>query len=406
VHPAAVAARRSVVVILRAAGNALGVCLAVVVLALEFAGTLPPPSLPFLALAVVVPEISPALFVVAVLVALTAWRLMRGRLRAFAVGCAALASLLAAVPLAEYPAARAAAESALRAGLGSAARTHIATKEPTVRFDVLRDRRVRLRDGTTLGLDVYRPSGSALHPTIVTIYGGAWRFGKRADMAKIDEAYAARGYTVVAIDYRHVPRYRYPTQIDDVRDALATIARNATRWHVDRNRVALFGRSAGAELALLAAYEPAPLHVRAVVGYYSPTDLVAGFEVPPRPDPADVRFILSSYLGAPPAERRAAYRAASPLAHVRTGLPPTFLIVGLHDSLITQTMQRALERALRAKCDRVVAIELPWSNHAFDEVPGGLGRSIAEPLTREFLAVTLKSSRKRRKTSFAMSARV
>ncbi len=375
--------------ILRTFGNAGTVAAALVVVALEIVGTLPPPTLPFLALAVIVPESAPALLVVALLVALAALRFTRGPVRALAVGCAAVASLLALVPLAEFPAARAAAEGEVRVALEPASRPAVLTADGAFHVDVLADRRVGLRDGSTIGLDVYRSSAPGLRPTIVTIYGGAWLFGARRDTAKIDNAYAARGFTVVAIDYRHAPRYHFPTQLDDVREALASIARNAAAWHVDRDRVALFGRSAGAELALLAAYEPGPLHVRAVVGYYAPTDLSSGYAVPPRPDPANVRAILRAYLGAPPSARRAGYRAASPLTHVRAALPPTFLIVGLHDSLITSEMQRSLRDALRARGNRVAAIEIPWSNHAFDEVPGGLGARIAEPLTRVFLAATL-----------------
>lgn len=366
------------------------VALAAIVLVLEIAGTLPVSALPLLALAVIVPEVAPVLFGLALLVAFGAWTYGRGRMRDIAVVCAALASLLALVPLAEFFPARMAGEREVRGAVAFGTGTRHATQRQPSGFNVLADRRVPLRDGATLGLDVYRSSAAGLRPTIVALYGGAWMFGARRDTKRLAQAYAARGYTVIAIDYRHAPCYRYPTQLDDVRDALATIARNAAVWHVDRQRVALFGRSAGAELALLAAYEPGPLHVRAAVGYYSPTDLLAGYDVPPRPDPADVRSILRAYLGAPPSERRAAYRAASPLVHVRAGLPPTFLIVGQHDSLITSDMQRSLRDALRAHGDRVAAVELPWSNHAFDEIPGGLGARIAEPLTRAFLAATLE----------------
>jgi hypothetical protein len=45
--------------------------------------------------------------------------------------------------------------------------------------------------------------------------------------------------------------------------------------------------------------------------------------------------------------------------------------------------------ALRSHGDRVVAIELPWSNHVFDDVPNGLGASIATPAVRRFLTATL-----------------
>ena len=53
------------------------------------------------------------------------------------------------------------------------------------------------------------------------------------------------------------------------------------------------GRSAGGELALLAAYHPEPVTIRAVVGYYPPVDLADGYREPPVPDPANVRVMVS-----------------------------------------------------------------------------------------------------------------
>jgi acetyl esterase/lipase len=200
---------------------------------------------------------------------------------------------------------------------------------------------------------------------------------------------ARLGYTAIAIDYRHAPRYRFPVQIDDVRDALVAIARNAVSWNVDPARVAIFGRSAGAQLALLAAYAPEPLRIRAAVAYYAPTDLVAGYRFPPRPDPADVKRILRAYIGGTPDDRPAVYLAASPIRHVAPGLPPTLLIGGGRDELVRLSFAHALRDALRSRGVRVAALDLPWSNHAFDEIDNGTGGQIARYYTDRFLAAVL-----------------
>ena len=241
------------------------------------------------------------------------------------------------------------------------------------------------RDGTRLGLDLYEPIAPGARATIVTIYGGAWIFGDPTQMAAIDRDYASRGYTVVAIDYRHAPAFHFPTQLHDVEDALATIARRAPAWHVDRRRVAIFGRSAGAELAVLAADVREPLDIRAVIAYYTPTDLTEGYRDPPVPDPANVRRILLTYVGKPPTQAADAYRQASPIAFVRPHFPPTLLIAGDRDELIRIAFQRRFRDALRACGDRVVAVEIPWSNHAFDEAPGGIGGAIATDITHAFV---------------------
>jgi len=363
------------------------VALGALTLAIAMWTVVPPPTLALLALAVIVPELAPWCAAVCVVVTLVVYALALGRARTIAVACAIVALACVLVPLVEYPSARAAARAESDTQIGEPRDAPVERAASTI--DVLRDRPVVTRDGTRLGLDVYRTRGSGARPAIVTIYGGAWIFGTRAQMASIDVAYARLGYTVVGIDYRHAPAHRFPVELHDVEDALATISKHAAAWNVDPKRVALFGRSAGAELALLAGYEPGPLEIRAVVAYYAPVDLVAGYDDPPAPDPANVRRILVTYLGGTPNALPAAYRRASPLTFVRPGLPPTFFICGRRDQLVRIAFQRTMRDALRAHGDHVTAIELPWSDHAFDAIENGLGASIATPATRAFLAATL-----------------
>jgi acetyl esterase/lipase len=248
---------------------------------------------------------------------------------------------------------------------------------------------VTCRDGSRLGLDLYRVPSAGPRPAVILIYGGAWRFGTRANMRPYALELAALGYTAIAVDYRHAPQHRYPTQVDDVRAALATIARNARAWDVDPGSVALLGESAGAELALLAAYEPGPLHARAVVAYYAPLDLAGGYRDPPRPDPADIRNILRTYLGGSPDRIPRAYAAASPRTYVRAGLPPTLLIGGTRDELVAIAFQHEMASALAAAGDPVASLEFPWSNHGFAALPYGLGGQLGRYYTERFLAETL-----------------
>jgi acetyl esterase/lipase len=347
----------------------------------------PAPTLPLLACAVLVPELAPWFALACAIALAIVWALARGTNRRIAVVALAIALGCTLVPIVQYPSARAAADAELAAQIGDD------TTEPAGAhaFDVhvMNDRTITMRDGARLALDVYRPVIAGVRPTIVTIYGGAWVFGSRKQLAPLDKSYAKLGYTVVGIEYRHAPAHRFPTELNDVRDALAAFEANANAWGVDRTHVALLGKSAGAELALLAAYTPEPVDIRAAIGYYAPTDLTRGYDEPPFPDPSNVRKILVTYLGATPAERPELYRAASPIDLVRPGLPPTFLICGQRDSLVRIEFQRAMREALRSHGDRVVAIELPWSDHVFDEVPTGLGASIATPAVRRFLAATL-----------------
>jgi acetyl esterase/lipase len=367
------------------ARSGVAVVLALLMLAFACWAVVPAPTFATLPLAVAVPELAPRVLAFGVVLALLVWLLARGRARLVAMTMMLLAAACVAWPTVAAPFAWRAAERAL----GDA---HVprARARALAAVDVLRDVPVPLRDGSSLALDLYRPRGVAgASPLVVAIYGGAWSFGSRAGLAPLAHRYAERGYAVAVVDYRHAPRYRFPVQRDDVEDALRAIAAGAREWNIDPRRVALFGRSAGAELALIAAERAQPLRVAAVVAYYAPIDLIGGWNEPPRPDPANVRGILESYVGGPPdAAHASAYRAASPLDRAHRGMPPILLICGERDELVLIAFQRTFAARLRALGVPVVALELPWANHAFDEVDG-LGAAIAHDATLRFLDATL-----------------
>ena len=217
------------------------------------------------------------------------------------------------------------------------------------------------------------------------IYGGAWRSGDAMQAADASRGYVARGYTAVAVDYRHAPAHPYPAALDDVRRSLALVRDSAVAWGIDTARIALLGRSAGGHLAELSAYSPGAPRVAAVVAIYAPHDLVRGYRDIPSPDPIDARAVLRGFLQSTPDSDPARYRAASPSSWVRAGVPPTLLVFGGEDHLVQPDFNRGAARSLHAAGVRVVAVELPWAEHGFDLVPGGIGGRIAFNATTTFL---------------------
>jgi acetyl esterase/lipase len=257
--------------------------------------------------------------------------------------------------------------------------------------DVSRGIRVAVHDGDTLTVDIYRPrsaagADSARRPVLVQIYGGAWQRGEPANNGEFAEYMAGQGFVVFAIDYRHAPAFRFPTQVEDVRHALAWIGANAGTLHADTSRMVLIGRSAGAHLAMMAAYAVDAPHVRAVVNFYGPVDLTEGYRQPPRPDPLSVREIEEAFIGGTPSELPDVYRRASPISLVTRQLPPTLLIYGGRDHIVEPRFGDLLAGRLRAEGTTVVHVEIPWAEHAFDAIPNGPSGQLSRYVTERFIA--------------------
>jgi acetyl esterase/lipase len=240
--------------------------------------------------------------------------------------------------------------------------------------------------GTPLRLNLYQPAQLGTYPTLVMVHGGAWQSGSPSDNQAFSRYLAARGYIVVAITYRYAPQFQFPAQLADVQAALTHIQRQATLYGIDLDRIAIMGRSAGSQLAMLAGYQPGALKFKAVIGYYGPVDLMAGYYDLPRPDPIDVQAILRSYLGGTPEQVGDRYYQASPWQFVTTGLPPSLLVYGDRDHLVESRFGRAMAERLQAEGNQAVYLGIPWADHAFDSVFNGVSNQLTLYYTERFLA--------------------
>ena len=234
----------------------------------------------------------------------------------------------------------------------------------------------------------YLPIVPSRTPAIFAMYGGAWRNGGPRNDATLNRGLAHHGYAVFALDYRHAPKYRFPAALDDVRSEIALILKNTSRYNIDPQRTAVLGHSSGGQLAALTAFEPRS-RIRALIIYSGAIDLAMGWKYPPTPDPIGVRRIIEQYIGEPPAAAPERYRAANAFELIRPGLPPALLIYGARDHVVAVHFGWTFRDALRAAGTRVTYVQLPWTEHAFEEIPFGLHAPIAYRATLNFLGATL-----------------
>lgn len=348
----------------------------------------PPFTMGMFSLAVGASEYSPFLVLLDLLWCLPANRLLRGRgrLRMATLAVLVLSACVAVRPLTQFT--RVAASASAQLGTeATAPRFSLLTAVrglPTSNALATRVVHYVAPDSERLALRLYSLRPAAIRPTVVVVYGGAWRGGSPEQCENVSRALASRGFTVAAIDYRHVPVARFPAQLDDVNQALQMLRDSAASWGIDAKRIAVLGRSSGGHLAELAAYST-DAGIKAVVALYAPYDLAEGYADLPWPDPIGVRSVLTGFLNGTPQQRPQRYHTASPSSFVRAGLPPTLLVFGTRDHVVKAAFNRQAAAALRAVHVPVVAVELPWAEHGFDMAPAGLGGQLAFTVIADFL---------------------
>ncbi len=101
--------------------------------------------------------------------------------------------------------------------------------------------------------DMYLPQQQGRLPAILFIHGGGWTMGKRDSWDKLIVPFAARGYVGMTIDYDLSPGVHFPVALEECKAAVRWLRAHATEYHVDPNRIAVAGGSAGGELAALVA---------------------------------------------------------------------------------------------------------------------------------------------------------
>jgi acetyl esterase/lipase len=224
------------------------------------------------------------------------------------------------------------------------------------------------KDGLALTMDVFEPKENANGIGLLFMVSGGWvsAWAPPEQTAGLFQPLLKSGYTVIAVRHGSSPRYIIPEIAQDVRLALKHIYEHADDWKIDRDRLGVFGFSAGGHLSLLLGTRPdaarpngeqksAP-HVAAVVAVFPPTDLA------PYVDPANPLRERFPALKFEPA------RAAdfSPLAQVSADDAPTLLVHGDKDDLVPLWHSEKIVDAFKAVDVENKLIVIPGAGHGFN----------------------------------------
>jgi acetyl esterase/lipase len=254
--------------------------------------------------------------------------------------------------------------------------------------------------GRVLSLDVYLPTPRPAKPSrpLLVVHGGFWAAGQRGEASLTSRALAEQGFTVFDVEYRIAPQPNWQTALGDLKCAIGWVKQHASTgdWNVDPKKIALLGRSAGAHLALMAAYTATAgdlpsscpsgdTSVESVIALYGPTDLAWAYAHPANLHAADSPAKLRAFLGDAPEREPERYRAMSPTERVTATAPRTLLAQGGRDQFVAPDQMDRLAARLTALGVPHETLFLPWAQHAFDFVPGSFSSQILEATLRAFL---------------------
>jgi acetyl esterase/lipase len=239
-------------------------------------------------------------------------------------------------------------------------------------------------------LDIYLPDkGDGPFPVILSIHGGAFKFGDKGDSQVTPMLEGLkRGYTVVSINYRMSGEATWPAEINDCKAAVRWIKANSKEYKFNPDKIAAWGGSAGGHLSAILGtsgdiktLEDLTLgnpeqssRVNAVVDWFGPTDFLkmdeqlkeSGVENPQIhsiPDSPESELIGKNLEDAPQLVEE-----ANPETYVSSDDPPFFIQHGLEDNLVPYQGSVALARKLgKAIGYQKVFLELfPATHHGGD----------------------------------------
>ncbi|MCA8830084.1 alpha/beta hydrolase [Hymenobacter pini] len=193
--------------------------------------------------------------------------------------------------------------------------------------------------GRPLLLDVFYPQSHRRrpHPAVLLVHGGGWRSGNRSQHHAMAQQLAAQGFVAATAEYRLSPEVPYPAAVQDLKTALRWLRAHARTYSLDTMRVAVWGFSAGGQLAALigttnadpryeagSCYRTYSSQVQAIVD----VDGILAFTHPESGEGDDSKGLSAAtqWLGSSRATNPALWQQASALSHVGPGTPPILFI--------------------------------------------------------------------------------
>lgn len=263
------------------------------------------------------------------------------------------------------------------------------------------------RDGMDLHLQIMIPGGEEPvpqkpWPLLVFVQGSAWRKQNLYDHLPEQVRMCQRGYALAVVEYRPSETAPFPAQAQDAKTAVRFMRSHAADYHIDPDRIAIWGDSSGGHTALIVGLtgDGAPdadgdtgvsARVRCIVDWYGPSDIEAMNYYPSIFDHAGPDSSEGLLIGGKNVlENREEAWKTSPMYWLDRDreTPPVLIMHGTKDRYVPYNQSCRLFETLRGMGKEAEFIRLEEADHGV----GGFQCDEALDLVEEFLKKHLRTA--------------
>lgn len=249
-------------------------------------------------------------------------------------------------------------------------------------FELVRNVEFGRGGDVKLAMHIVRPKARPAErlPVLVYIAGSAWMFdNKDAAVGKLVGT-AQRGYFCAAIQVRSSGQAAFPAQLADAKCAIRFLRAKAAEFHLDPDRIGVWGDSSGGHLAALVGltadhsefegtggWPEFSSRVQAVAPMCPAVDFLVSDWPARHNDPGGPVFNLLQGDPRKDLAKAELARRASPLTYITKGSQntlPFYIIHGGADTIVPTSQGRLLQAALEHAGLETTLEIIPGGDHA------------------------------------------
>tara|TARA_B110000091_G_scaffold151565_1_gene161392 strand:+ start:687 stop:1607 length:921 start_codon:yes stop_codon:yes gene_type:complete len=226
-------------------------------------------------------------------------------------------------------------------------------------------------------LDIYIPHNrvSEKLPVVVYIHGGGWARQSKDFAGHVMPFIRTGRYIGVAINYRFVNEATILEIVYDCKAAIRYLKANAKKYGIDKNKIGVWGHSAGGHLAAMIGLTSASKALEGDVGYYKKENgsVACAVDADGPTDFESLKSVEEEYKNSPLFKSffnndMEAVKLASPITHADGSCIPFFIYHGVKDKAVSVKQSEELYDKLTKKgAKEIYFLKITDGGHVFSD---------------------------------------